>query len=471
MLRRFSTDFAIFSIIVDMLAVSLGLRIAILLRPALNNLPFVIDYPGLPDIGLFFYPAFSLLWVLIFQLFHVYDSHRNLRIVDELSVITMGCLLASISGAGLLYLTYREISRALFITFIAIVFLLIVLLRMVYRWFFYMSRLRGVEQRRVLIVGAGLVGRDISEQVLSYRDLGLKLIGFLDDDPYKLANHSNILGRLSEARAIVDNQRIDDVILALPRYAYERATQLVVELNDIAVKVWVVPDYFALAVNQASIDTLAGMPMIDLRAPSLTDFERLLKRIFDLAITFSVLPFALPLMGLIALLISLDSPGPVIFKQKRVGENGRLFDMLKFRSMVQNAEEMRHLVEREDANGQLHQYKSKKDPRITRAGRFLRRTSLDELPQLFNVLKGEMSIVGPRPELPQFVERYELWQRRRFTIPQGITGWWQVNGRSKKPMYQNTEDDIFYIQHYSIFLDIQILFKTILSVMWRKGAY
>jgi exopolysaccharide biosynthesis polyprenyl glycosylphosphotransferase len=231
-----------------------------------------------------------------------------------------------------------------------------------------------------------------------------------------------------------------------------------------------VPDYFAMALNRASIDSLAGMPMIDLRAPSLTDYERFIKRIFDLTFTFLALPFVLPLMGLIALLIKLDSKGPVIFQQKRVGENGHLFDMLKFRSMVQNAEEMRSLVEREDNDGHLHQYKNDKDPRITRVGRFIRRASLDELPQFFNVIRGDMSVVGPRPELPQFVERYETWQRRRFAVPQGITGWWQVNGRSEKPMYQNTEDDIFYIQNYSIFLDFQILFKTILTVIWRKGA-
>lgn len=457
--------------VIDLLAVSLGLRLAILLRPSLSTLPFTADFSGPFNIPLFLYPIFSLLWVLIFQLFSVYDGRRNLRIVDELTAITMGCLLASNSAAGLLYLTYREISRALFIAFAVIVYLLIVSLRLTYRLSFYMSRLRGIEQRRILIIGAGPVGQKISEQVLTYQDLGLRLIGFLDDDPNKEDVGFNILGRLSEAKAMVNRYRIDDVVLALPRRAYERSNQLVTELHDMAVKVWIVPDYFALALNRASVNDLAGMPMIDLRAPALSEYERTVKRIFDIAITCVILPFALPLMGLIALLIKLDSPGPVIFNQKRVGENGRLFEMLKFRSMVQNAEEMRHVVEREEDDGHLHQYKSDEDPRITRVGRFIRRTSLDELPQLFNVLKGEMSIVGPRPELPQFVEHYELWQRKRFAVPQGITGWWQVNGRSDKPMFQNTEDDLFYIQHYSIFLDIQILIKTVWVVLRRKGAY
>jgi exopolysaccharide biosynthesis polyprenyl glycosylphosphotransferase len=470
-LRRFSVDFAIFSMVVDMLAVSLGLRLAIVMRPSLSALPFTANFYGPFNIPLVIFPIFSVLWVLVFQLFFVYDGRRNLRIIDELTAITMGCLLASISAAGLLYVTYREISRALFLAFAIIVYLLIVFVRFVYRLYFYLNRVRGDEQRRVLIVGAGPVGQEIAGQVLSYRDLGLKLVGFLDDDTLKRDAADDILGRLADAKSIVTKHQIDDVVLALPRRAYERANQIVTELHDMAVKVWIVPDYFALALNRASVNELAGMPMIDLRAPALTEYERMVKRIFDIVVTCLMLPFALPLMGLIGLWIKLDSPGPVIFKQKRVGENGRLFEMLKFRSMVVNAEDMRHLIERKDAAGHLHQYKSDKDPRITRVGRFIRRTSLDELPQLFNVLKDEMSLVGPRPELPQFVEHYELWQRKRFAVPQGITGWWQVNGRSDKPMYQNTEDDLFYIQHYSIFLDIQILIKTAWTVLRRKGAY
>jgi lipopolysaccharide/colanic/teichoic acid biosynthesis glycosyltransferase len=176
-------------------------------------------------------------------------------------------------------------------------------------------------------------------------------------------------------------------------------------------------------------------------------------------------------MGVIAIAIKLDSPGPVIFGQTRVGENGKLFKMLKFRSMIKDADKMRHVIESVDEKGRIVQDKRKPDPRITRVGRFLRRTSLDELPQLFNVLKGEMSLVGPRPEMPHLVDQYELWQRRRFSVPQGITGWWQVNGRSNKPMHQHTEDDLYYVQNYSLWLDILILLKTVLAVLQRKGAY
>jgi lipopolysaccharide/colanic/teichoic acid biosynthesis glycosyltransferase len=153
-----------------------------------------------------------------------------------------------------------------------------------------------------------------------------------------------------------------------------------------------------------------------------------------------------------------------------VGENGRLFEMLKLRTMVAEAESLRHTVEQTGADGEfLH--KAYDDPRVTRVGRFLRRTSLDELPQLLNVLRGEMSLVGPRPELPYLVERYAPWQRKRFAVPQGLTGWWQVHGRADKPMHLHTEDDLYYVQNYSMWLDVRILAMTLGAVVSRKGAY
>jgi lipopolysaccharide/colanic/teichoic acid biosynthesis glycosyltransferase len=160
----------------------------------------------------------------------------------------------------------------------------------------------------------------------------------------------------------------------------------------------------------------------------------------------------------------------VLFRQHRVGENGRLFLIYKFRTMVEGAERQFSQVVVEDENGTLL-HKRPNDPRLTRVGRILRRLSLDELPQLYNVMRGEMSLVGPRPELPYFVERYDSWQLKRLAVPQGITGWWQVHGRSDKPMHLHTEDDIFYVQHYSMGLDILILFKTLWAVLRRKGAF
>jgi lipopolysaccharide/colanic/teichoic acid biosynthesis glycosyltransferase len=175
-------------------------------------------------------------------------------------------------------------------------------------------------------------------------------------------------------------------------------------------------------------------------------------------------------VGIVSVVIKLDSPGPVLFVQQRVGENGRLFEMYKFRSMVLNADELLGTVTELTESGDVI-FKREIDPRVTRVGRFLRRTSLDEIPQLLNVLRGDMSLVGPRPELPWLVDRYELWQRKRFAVPQGITGWWQVSGRSDRPLRMKTEDDLYYVQNYSIWLDVYILVKTFFIVLRGNGAY
>jgi exopolysaccharide biosynthesis polyprenyl glycosylphosphotransferase len=322
----------------------------------------------------------------------------------------------------------------------------------------------------VLILGAGVVGRQMREQICGHAETGLRLAGFLDDDPSKQAAPSEVLGPISSVRAVVGQQRVDDVIVTLPRSAYQKLNEVVSVLHDLPVRVWVVPDYFSLALHKASVEEFAGIPLLDLRAPALSEYQLMIKRAFDLIISLICLPLLLPLMGLIALAIRLDTPGPIFYRQKRVGENGRLFEMVKFRTMIDGAEGKVSAVQAFDENGRaLH--KNRNDPRVTRTGRFLRRTSLDEIPQLINILRGEMSLVGPRPEQPYLVDKYELWQRKRFAVPQGRTGWWQINGRSDKPMHLHTEDDLYYVQHYSIWLDLQILWKTVWVVVRGKGAY
>jgi lipopolysaccharide/colanic/teichoic acid biosynthesis glycosyltransferase len=210
--------------------------------------------------------------------------------------------------------------------------------------------------------------------------------------------------------------------------------------------------------------------MISLKSTTLSGYQRVVKRILDLVFSMIFLIPALPLSLFLSMVIKLDTPGPTIIRQWRVGENGRLFRMYKFRSMINNAEAALEDVVRTDPKGNTL-YKFANDPRITRVGRWIRRTSLDEIPQLINVLKGEMSLVGPRPELPRFVALYQPWQQKRFAVPQGITGWWQVNGRSELPMHLNTEYDIYYVQNYSVILDIQILIRTFWVVIRGVGAF
>jgi lipopolysaccharide/colanic/teichoic acid biosynthesis glycosyltransferase len=196
----------------------------------------------------------------------------------------------------------------------------------------------------------------------------------------------------------------------------------------------------------------------------------MIKRAFDLFFGLVAIILTLPIMAFSVLMVFLEDGFPVIFRQTRVGKDGQLFEIFKIRTMVKNAEQLQNQVEQRDADGNLVR-KTKDDPRVTRLGRLLRRFSLDELPQLFNVLGGTMSIVGPRPEIPYLAEKYEPWQRKRFEVLPGITGWWQVNSRSDRPMYLHIEDDLYYIENYSIWLDLQIIVRTIWVVLTGKGAY
>jgi exopolysaccharide biosynthesis polyprenyl glycosylphosphotransferase len=470
MLRRFSTDFAIFMMVIDAILIGLCLKLALLTRPYLSHaIRQVKQLQGPFQVELSLYLIFPLIWVVILVLFSAYDARKNLKINDELNSVTLGSIIAAVSLAGMLYLSFRDISRALFGSFVLFTFFSLIIIRVFYRLAFR-AGIGGVQQRRVLIIGAGLVGRQVEKNIRQYKNLGFHMVGYLDDDPAK-QTQSLVVGSLDEVRQVIIREYVDDVVLALPLRAYHRSNQLVTELHDMPVRVWVVPDYFALTLSHARIDELAGLPMIDLRAPTLNDYQRMVKRGFDLIVSIILLPVVLIIIAIISIAIRLDSPGPAIFRQKRVGENGRLFEMVKFRTMVADAEHNHHMIEKIDENGRILQDKTVYDPRITRIGRILRKTSLDELPQLFNVLRGEMSLVGPRPELPYLVDQYEPWQRGRFSVPQGMTGWWQVNGRSNKPMHLNTQDDLYYVQNYSIWLDIVIILRTAWNVFRRRGAY
>jgi exopolysaccharide biosynthesis polyprenyl glycosylphosphotransferase len=285
-----------------------------------------------------------------------------------------------------------------------------------------------------------------------------------------MKQHANVLGGRDDIRQIVHQFEITDVVIALPHSVYQHLSDTVECLDNSPVRVWVALGFFDLALYETGIAEFAGIPMIDLRAPALSEYQRLTKRAFDLFVGSILLILTFPLMAAVAAVISLQDGSPILFRQQRVGENGCLFEMYKFRTMVKGAEKLRHQVERVDENGDLI-HKKENDPRVTPLGKFLRRFSLDELPQLFNVLEGTMSLVGPRPELPYLVEQYQPWQRKRFAIPPGITGWWQVSGRSDKPMHLHTEEDLFYVQNYSLFLDIKILLKTFLVVLQARGAY
>ncbi len=415
------------------------------------------------------------IWLSVFLLLSVYDPKRNVRFADELRSVFVAVLVGTLVFAGALYFSYRDVPRLLFLYFFCIDLALLLGWRALLRGIFRLAGRSGRGRRRVLIAGAGQVGRNVAANLQQQEWTDVEVIGFLDDDPTKQGKRLDgvaVLGPLQDAPDVIEQKEVQEVVFALPLGAHRELANLVVELQKLPVVVKVVPDFFDLAFFRSAIavDDLGGIPLLNLRASAIEGFPRMLKRTFDLVGAVCLTILLSPLLLMAAVLIKLDSKGPVIFRQLRVGENSRPFYVYKFRSMVANAEERLEEVMIETEDGQVI-HKASDDPRVTRVGRGLRRTSLDELPQLFNVIKGEMSLVGPRPELPFLVDRYEPWQRKRFAVPPGMTGWWQIRGRSDRPMHLHVEDDLFYIQNYSLLLDLQILWKTLGVVLRRRGAY
>lgn len=472
MLRRFSSGFMLFIFLADIGFTMVALGLAKYLRLIL---PYGIETgPEHITFALTLYGWVALIWAVVFLLVPVYDAAKTYRAVDDFQLTAIAVSFATLAFAGIAYFFYRDLSRFLFLYFFVLDIIFLLGMRITLRVVFRLWRGGWPGKRtRVLILGAGQVGLRMAKLLNEYSWYGVEVVGFLDDDPAKkemLEGVAPYLGTLDAAESLVKQEKIDDVILALPMRAHQRLFTIVQQLQKSAINVRVVPDLFELAFVKTTIENFDGIPLVGLRKPAMEPFQRVSKRIFDLVVGAISLVAAMPVMVLVALLIKLDSRGPILFLQDRVGQNGRIFKMVKFRSMTVDAERRRNEVITYTEDGNVI-HKQADDPRVTRVGKFIRRTSLDELPQLFNVLKGDMSLVGPRPEMPWLVDLYEPWQYNRFSVPQGITGWWQVNGRSDKPMHLHIEEDLYYIQNYSLYLDLLILWKTLAAVMKRNGAY
>ncbi len=413
-----------------------------------------------------------VIWLVVSHAYGVYDPQYHDSILNPRRVL-WATLTSAVIFSGTLYFTDREMPRLLFVYFVIAQLLALMLLRLA---LWPLVSQRSWYQRRVLIVGGGVVALEAARMVRRHADAGLRLVGCVSDtetgdlvsadDPE--APPLPLLGKLNAAPVIIREREIDDVIVTLPWREREQTELLVRNLDRYPVQIRMIPDYLELS-TRMTVENFGGLPLISLNEAAITGWQARIKRGVDMIIAALLLILTCPLMLLIALVIRLDSPGPALFVQKRVGQYHRIFPMYKFRTMIVDAEKLAQQVAQQKDGVLIH--KRRRDPRITRVGAFLRKTSLDELPQLINVLKGDMSLVGPRPELPWLVARYAPWQYRRFMVPQGITGWWQVNGRSDRPMHLHTEDDLFYIRNYSLWLDFKIMFMTIKAALTGKGAY
>ena len=472
MLDRRATGLALLLCVSDLALTAVALYLAAVARV---TLPWGATLWRGIQLNVQLYILALLVWLSVFLLLSVYDPRRNQRFADELQTVLVGVSVSTLVFAGVLYLTYRDVPRLLFVYFFLFDLALLLCWRALLRGLLRLAGRSRKARQTVLIAGAGQVGQNVAANLRQRDEAGLDLVGFVDDDPQKQGKTVHglpVLGTLQQLPLLIEEKRIQEVVFALPLRAHQEVENLVIALQRLPVVVKVVPDFFDLAFYRSSItvDDLGGIPLLNLRASAIEGFPRAVKRTFDVVGATLVVVVLSPLMLLIAVLTKLDSRGPVIFRQLRIGENCQPFQMYKFRSMVADAESKLNEVAVETADGEVV-HKRRDDPRVTRVGRILRRWSLDELPQFINVIRGEMSLVGPRPELPFLVDHYEDWQRKRFAVPPGMTGWWQIRGRSDRPMHLHVEDDLFYIQNYSLLLDLQILWKTVGAVLRRRGAF
>jgi len=325
-----------------------------------------------------------------------------------------------------------------------------------------------MNRRNVVVVGDHERAREFAELIRRHKNWGLRFIGFISESDAQRA--TDVLGPLSGIQRLVGEHCVDEVIFAVSRERVGELEDVFLMLEDLGVNARLMLDIFPHMIARVHMDELDGIPLLTFTTLPTNDIALFLKRLFDVAASFSLLVLLSPILAFCAVVIRLTSPGPVIFTQDRCGINGRLFSMYKFRSMYVHSEEAAQgLRDENEMDGPV--FKIKKDPRVTPFGRLMRRMSIDELPQLYNVLRGDMSMVGPRPPVPDEVARYERWQRRRLSMKPGLTCIWQVSGRNRIQFHEWMKLDLQYIDNWSLWLDIKIIFKTIPAVLSGKGAY
>lgn len=424
-----------------------------------------------------FLPFVVLLTVLLLFAYWRKDLYRNKRrlsVMDELTIILDGTTTGIVLMIVLVFV-YRPTfySRAIFLYAGIFVLLLvggahILKIAMLSHW-----RKHGFGVARLLIVGAGEIARTIMRTVVANPQLGYEIVGFVDDDITK--GTTNIgrfraLGSTDNLSKLLEEEQVDEVIITLP-WQYHRKIMSITNISERAnIRARIVPDMFQITLSHMDVTQMMGIPLIGMKPSSISGAGLLAKRVIDVLVAAVALILLAPLMALIALAIKMENDGPIIFSQERVGRYGRRFQIYKFRSMVQDAEDRKAELEAfNEADGPL--FKMKDDPRRTRVGRFIRKLSLDELPQLYNVLRGDMSLVGPRPNIPTEVAQYQEWHKRRLEVVPGITGLWAVSGRSELTFDEMTLLDIYYIENWSLALDLKIALQTLPHVLMARGAY
>jgi exopolysaccharide biosynthesis polyprenyl glycosylphosphotransferase len=411
-----------------------------------------------------------LSWLAASWLTRVYGRYRTRSLSLEIARIVRALILVALGLGWAVFLSRRgDVSRLIVVLWLALSLAMLTASRVTLRLLARAARARGYNTRYFAVVGSGDLAREVALAVSSRHDWGMRFVGFVTEDGTGVVPPGRNLGPLSALGEILERRVVDEVIFAVRRDRLVDLDDPVLVCEEQGVAAHVCVDLLSRRQGRLTLDEVQGFPMLSVRrTPSDAD-ALALKRAFDVVVSAGVLVLLSPLVAVIALAIRLDSRGPVLFRQRRVGLNGREFVFLKFRTMCEDAEGQRErLRAHNEMNGPV--FKMRDDPRVTRVGRLLRRTSLDELPQFWNVLRGDMSVVGPRPPLPSEVREYARWQRRRLSVKPGITCVWQVSGRNEIEFERWMKLDLHYIDHWSLWDDLLICMKTIPAVLSGRGA-
>lgn len=421
-----------------------------------------------PEPYLFLLLPIGVIWILTFRAYRLYRPRRISSRLSEVWDISKACTLATVTLFAIsAFLRRFEYSRLVFVFFLILSIALVTLNRWTFREFLRFFRRRGYNLRYALVIGAGSLAQELVTKLHRRQEIGVRVIGYLTRKPEKIGKKFSgvkVLGTYSDLARIMTSKTVDQVFLALPQEEFQNMEKILLFLQEQTVDVRIVPDFHQYMSIQCQAELFDGLPIVTLQATPLYGWSLVSKRISDVIFSLLILVMASPVMIFVGLLVKLTSPGPILFRQKRMGYDGKVFEMLKFRSMYEDAEMGTGAV-----------WAKEDDPRRTPIGSVLRRTSFDELPQFLNVLKGDMSIVGPRPERPELVEKFRTAIPKymlRHKIKAGITGWAQVHGwRGNTSLEKRVQYDLEYIGRWSLALDLKIMFLTVLKGFINKNAY
>ncbi|MGZ7042307.1 MAG: sugar transferase [Thermoanaerobaculia bacterium] len=422
------------------------------------------------------YPLVLVIWSVLFFTYHSYHSHRTVSLQREALTTIRVVVVGNVILATFAYLLpLRQLSRSWFVLFGVLAATLLVLEKIIVRVLARYVRAQGLNYRTVLIVGTGRRAIEIARLVADHNYWGYKILGFVSDG-HRLPNgwaRYRIFGTVPDLKKILEHgqiaEPIDEIVFAVTRKKLDEMKQIFIMCEELGIRTRVAMNFFQNRLARIEIEELEGVPFLTFTTTPSNETQLAAKRLLDVAVSVFLLVLSMPAIAIAALAIKLTSPGSVLFKQQRMGLNGRIFTLYKFRTMIEDAHERRGEVSHlNEMTGPV--FKLKSDPRVTVVGRFLRKFSLDELPQFWNVLKGDMSLVGPRPPIPEEVASYHRWHRRRLSMKPGLTCLWQISGRNNIDFDRWMQLDLQYIDNWSPSLDLKILLRTIPAVLSGRGA-